>query len=490
MSRGESVVYAWGRDCNAELGQHARSASDEADGEAPCEPGRESEPGEASGEAPGRESESGPSAELSGWEGPLKPVDPGQVPMSRFEEDPRCVRALCGARVAAVSCGFFHSQAVTSTGGLYTWGAGSGGQLGQPHTTATMATGGPKAVVGRPEPVGVLKALRQRVVCAAGGRNHTVAIGYNGLAYAWGRATDGQLGHGVVTPGATRRILDADVAEPKQLLPYDGAPPLPRLVAVAAGEHFTAALSDGGEVLTWGRAHNGRLGRHCAHQGEPRSLPPRLFCGQRVAQVALGWRHVLARTHHGQLFAWGAGDAGQLGSGNRRDEPAPRPVEALVREKVALLGAGCSHSLACTAEGVLFAWGENSAGQLGLGHARDQLRPAGVCSMLDAAPLLLLDCGALHSAVVTCAGRLFTCGDDRYGQLGTAEREDGEQATASGAGPAETLAGGDGPVDAAPDARRRCQLRPVALPPEFRVTGAACGAWHTVAVLSRRSRES
>ena len=71
---------------------------------------------------------------------------------------------------------------------------------------------------------------------------------------------------GVVTPGATRRIIDADVAEPKQLLPYGNAPALPRLVAVAAGEHFTAALSEAGDVFTWGKAVNGRLGRSPAHQ--------------------------------------------------------------------------------------------------------------------------------------------------------------------------------------------------------------------------------
>ncbi|KAL3923475.1 MAG: hypothetical protein SGPRY_004205 [Prymnesium sp.] len=46
------------------------------------------------------------------------------------------------------------------------------------------------------------------------------------------------------------------------------------------------------------------------------------------------------------------------------------------------------------------------------------LYPLVVEAMLDRAPILQLSAGFAHSAIVTSSGRLYTCGDDTYGQLG------------------------------------------------------------------------
>mmetsp|Transcript_30492 Transcript_30492/g.89207 ORF Transcript_30492/g.89207 Transcript_30492/m.89207 type:complete len:366 (-) Transcript_30492:325-1422(-) len=363
--------------------------------------------------------------------------------------------------------------------------------------------------------------MKQRIVGVAGGRNHTLAIAYSGQTFAWGRATSGQLGHGVTTAGTSRRIIDADATEPKQLVPFGGAPALPRFASVCAGEHSSAGLSEGGEVYTWGRVDNGRLGRPPNQQAEPRPIAQKLFGGARVAQIALGWRHVLARTHEGALFSWGNNSSGQLGMGERPDLNEPLLVEALAKECVTTIAAGAAHSLAATADGVLFSWGEGVSGQLGLGDSSCVRYPVGVEAMLDREPIVQIAAGYAHTAIVTSSGRLYTCGDDSYGQLGQApppalpsEHENPADGGAFGELLESAVAlGGDESAADAPPAKGRApstsaeaagpcahagqlrhtgkpslehQMLPRAadLPRDIRVAQVACGAWHTIVLLT------
>lgn len=247
----------------------------------------------------------------------------------------------------AIGAGFFHSFAVTVTGELYVWGAGSGGQLGRPRLAEHPFGEVAASVIGEAAPAVLAGEL---AAGAAGGRNHTLAVTTSGRAYSWGRAAAGQLGHGVGTAvGGTRRIADADVSEPKHVEAVGGAPPLPRFACVRAGEHFSAAIAaESGQLYTWGCDANGRLGRSAAYASEPRPLAASVFSRQAVVTLALGWRHALASTQSGVCYAWGAGGSGQLGRGSERDCATPAPVEALARERVEAVAAGRAHSLATT----------------------------------------------------------------------------------------------------------------------------------------------
>ena len=233
----------------------------------------------------------------------------------------------------AIGTGLFHTMAVTVTGELYVWGAGSGGQLGRPKVAEHPFGAVTTAVVGDVAPVALLGEL---AAGAAGGRNHTLAVSVSGHLFSWGRAAAGQLGHGIGTSvGGTRRIADADLTEPKALQPPVGmsaSKMLPRMACVRAGEHFSAALArDTWEVFTWGCDANGRLGRTGSERdaAEPRPLPRTLFAGQAVVALACGWRHVLAATEAGLCYSWGAGDCGQLGRGSVHDGSTPAPIEVI-----------------------------------------------------------------------------------------------------------------------------------------------------------------
>ncbi|MCL2388623.1 MAG: S-layer homology domain-containing protein, partial [Defluviitaleaceae bacterium] len=78
--------------------------------------------------------------------------------------------------VVIVAAGDDHSMAITADGGLWTWGAGTAGQLG----------GGSSH---RWQPERVLEN-----VVAVSGRSHTLAVSADGVLYAWGNNESGMLG--------------------------------------------------------------------------------------------------------------------------------------------------------------------------------------------------------------------------------------------------------------------------------------------------------
>lgn len=85
------------------------------------------------------------------------------------------------------------------------------------------------------------------------------------------------------------------------------------------------------------------------------------------AEFSVAGHTTLSQTQkHTQVFAWGHNSAGQLGLGDRRDRHSPTIVDALWALPVQQLAAGDAHSAALTSNGHMFIWGSNHFGQLGL----------------------------------------------------------------------------------------------------------------------------
>ncbi len=97
----------------------------------------------------------------------------------------------------------------------------------------------------------------------------------------------------------------------------------------------------------------------------------RRLTGVRVA--AAGKDHALFLLNSGQVLAMGANDAGQLGNGANASPDASAALVKVVDnagrpiKHIVAIAAGDSHSLALSREGVVYAWGDGSAGQLGDG---------------------------------------------------------------------------------------------------------------------------
>ncbi|KTF92284.1 hypothetical protein cypCar_00012608 [Cyprinus carpio] len=93
---------------------------------------------------------------------------------------------------------------------------------------------------------------------------------------------------------------------------------------------------------------------------------------RQVIQIACGDHHSMALTKDGQLFVWGDNSHGQLGlKKDHPGSPSAQHVQSLSGIPLAQISAGGDHSFGLSLSGVVFGWGKNSAGQLGLGDTTE-----------------------------------------------------------------------------------------------------------------------
>jgi hypothetical protein len=144
--------------------------------------------------------------------------------------------------------------------------------------------------------------------------------------------------------------------------------------------------------------------------------------------VSASTHHTLVLTRSGRLFAFGYGKSGRLGTGDVRNRNLPvRVLGQLTRRVVMGIAAAVDHSLCCTDDGELFAWGSNGFGQLGhSGADRDdgaisagRLSPRRVeGGGMRQAFVVAVAAGDRHSVALTRIGEVYCWGDNRGGQLG------------------------------------------------------------------------
>uniref|UniRef100_A0A8C0QWT0 HECT and RLD domain containing E3 ubiquitin protein ligase 3 n=1 Tax=Canis lupus dingo TaxID=286419 RepID=A0A8C0QWT0_CANLU len=111
----------------------------------------------------------------------------GQLGLSDEEdrESPCHVKLLRTQKVVYISCGEEHTAVLTKSGGVFTFGAGSCGQLGHDSMNDEV------------NPRRVLELMGSEVTQIACGRQHTLAfVPSSGLIYAFGCGAKGQLGTG------------------------------------------------------------------------------------------------------------------------------------------------------------------------------------------------------------------------------------------------------------------------------------------------------
>lgn len=183
-----------------------------------------------------------------------------------------------------------------------------------------------------------------------------------------------------------------------------------KIVGLAAGNSHAVVVCFDGSVCCRGSNDKGQLG--VSKIKESTSLIRiSVECSSRViiSSVACGHDHTCAVSTAGSLFAWGDNSHGQLGVGDSdpRWTPARLPIEAT------RVACGMFHSIAY-GDGV-YAWGQRINGALGLPAALQcELAPVKVTDM----HVFQLACGAFHSALIDSNGNLLTCGLTEDGQLG------------------------------------------------------------------------
>ena len=159
------------------------------------------------------------------------------------------------------------------------------------------------------------------------GLTQTAFLTTEGEVYTVGKCDYASLGHG---PDSTVETA------PRLVETLQGI----NIVDIDFGEHHCAAVSDEGEVFTWGAGTGGTFGHvgglgHGDKANQPRPALVETLADQniRVTQVSCGSSHTIALTDDGRVFTWGFGEAGRLGNGIR-SQLVPEPVELLEKERM------------------------------------------------------------------------------------------------------------------------------------------------------------
>ncbi|GMF26624.1 unnamed protein product [Phytophthora lilii] len=288
-------------------------------------------------------------------------------------------KALHRTTIAMIACGAQHSLAITDAGELYTWGSGEDGRLGHGDMR------------DRAVPRKVMSLLRESVVSASCGGAHTAVLTAKGTVFTFGRGRNGRLGLG------DNKWRDT----PHQIV---GFPQGTRISHVVCGWNFTAALDRQGSIFTWGKTGEGQCG--LGYVDKDQVVPccveklREVAGGSPAVDVACGYTHTVVMTASGELYSWGLGEYGQLGTGDVY-QPLPArvqlPPDALCApDQLVRVYCGAFHSIATTEKRVMFAWGLNSYGACGLGHTANKDKPERI------------DCFSSQTELVVACGHKYT----------------------------------------------------------------------------------
>ncbi len=305
-------------------------------------------------------------------------------------------------------------------GTLYGWGHNNYGELGVGNDTMQMS---PRRVFkGEYEKnnsrITYLGEARDNSVAQFGVSEYNViALTQKGELYTLGRDTYGQLGDGISGPFGSSypaehacqnrpvRVLKGEYEQNNSRIKYLGEGDVKIRQISIAGHHCMALMSDG-SIYMWG---DNRWGLRGDGTAESSSLPKRVLKGEyepnnsRISYFGQGavkpvkirtmCHQTMALMSDGTVYAWGCGDAGQMGNGTQVSAMTPvhvrkgayYPTSTAItylgehrNEPVVDIAGGQDHLVAMTAEGNVYTWGANYSGQLGDGTTTDRSLPTQV----------------------------------------------------------------------------------------------------------------
>ena len=196
-------------------------------------------------------------------------------------------------------------------------------------------------------------------------------------------------------------------------LPFETTPTKPAFAiqdgAVANGLSNTVS----GTVLAWGDNVDGQLGNGTFTTS---NTPVEVSGLTGVTAIAAGGafnHHSLALKSDGTVWAWGANSAGQLGNGSFTGSNTPVQTSGI--SGVTAIAGGVSHSLALKSDGTVWAWGYNGGGELGNGTYTDNNTPVEVNGLSG---VTAIAGGGFHGLALKSDGTVWAWGYNVSGQLG------------------------------------------------------------------------
>jgi alpha-tubulin suppressor-like RCC1 family protein len=287
---------------------------------------------------------------------------------------------------ADLSGGQLHTLAVVN-GQLWAWGTNASGQLGNGTTTT----------VRKPTQIGTIDTWS----AVSAGAAHSMGVRQDRTLWTWGNNTFGQLGDGT----------SIERHEPRQIGASD------QWIAISGGLYVSYAIRMDRTLWGWGSDAYRQLGDGSAGTNAPVQVDTAVNWDV-IGQSAVS---TVGRRTDGTIWGRGLNAQGELG--NDSTTPQTTWVQAGAGTLWATVSVGgsrdaamssTSHTLALRADGKLFAWGDNSAGQLGNGTTTSSTVPV----QIGTSTWLEIAAGHRYSLGIKSDGTLWAWGNNSYGQLG------------------------------------------------------------------------
>eukprot|EP01124_Arcella_intermedia_P017449 TRINITY_DN24204_c0_g1_i1.p1 TRINITY_DN24204_c0_g1~~TRINITY_DN24204_c0_g1_i1.p1 ORF type:complete len:431 (+),score=66.86 TRINITY_DN24204_c0_g1_i1:89-1381(+) len=220
--------------------------------------------------------------------------------------------------------------------------------------------------------------------------------GSSSWLYTWGNNLKGQLGLGSKKP----------IINEIQRINLNNK----HFLQITTGSHHSLVVTISGSVYSWGSNDMYQLGYNCPSFSP---VPHAIGSLSNISSICCGAQHSMAVDTRGVLYGWGSNHSGQLGLENipqRAETPRVIPLP----EPVMKVSAGLRHSLAVSIAGHLYAWGDNSHGQLGLKDCHSSHSP----KKLDISGVVDISCGDDFTIALLNDGTVYSWGNNQSGKLG------------------------------------------------------------------------
>jgi alpha-tubulin suppressor-like RCC1 family protein len=307
-------------------------------------------------------------------------------------DKPTPVAGISG-QVVQIATSNSDGYALTSSGTVWAWGVASYGELGDGEHPAYST----RAVeVDFPAGVRITSLANPMPFDGA------LAIDAQGHVWGWGLNALGDLCLSGLTELRPSEIPLSDVT-------------------LATGARTHSLFDSGGTVYACGSGEYGVLGTGSTASSSTPVRVVGLPTSVGVKALTSSWEGSGALLDNGDYYNWGYNAAGQLGDGTTTDSAVPVRVtldDAVRQAFQGGSGAKNGQTVVILQDGSVWTWGDNDRGQLGDGTRVSSSVPVRV-AVPHGARFVAVSSGGYASYAIDDSGRLWAWGDNTSGQLGT-----------------------------------------------------------------------
>ena len=372
-----------------------------------------------------------------------------------------------------ISAGDQHTVIINDAGDVLSWGASLYGVLGNDESNADSNYATPLTITDAFD-----FEEGDTLTHLSSGNNHTLALVSDGRIFGWGHNLVGQVGD-----------LEAEIVRVPTDITESFNLNNDEVIVDIVSEQYNVALTSTGRVFVWGSNHTGGLAHQSTsdNQGIPHEKVPVDITDYFVLEdeeviTSIGINKVL--TSDGRVFVWGdvfldfeendfhpknitsdlslendetikkifsdndiiltsndrvlvlgvKSTLGQTGSNGKQihTEDITEAFNFDANETLKFVTQGNTYTILVSTQNRVFAWGENTYGQLGDGTTDFVVPPffnenateASILSITDhfdfesEETITAISAGGNHTLLLTSHNRVFTWGRNHKGQLG------------------------------------------------------------------------